>query len=137
MTRPAVALEQYLDATNSHDFDQVARVLAPEPVYFFGDATCIGRAAVRDYFERTWALIPDERYWAEDIEWVVDGSDAAVAIYTYRWSGTVQGAPASGSGRATNAFAKTDDGWRLVHEHLSALATRAADAGAESGSGGV
>lgn len=135
MTHPAVALEQYLDATNSHDFDQVARILAPQPVYFFGDATCIGRAAVRDYFERTWALIPDERYWAEDIEWVAHGSDAAVAIYTYRWSGTVQGSPANGSGRATNAFVKTGDGWRLVHEHLSALATSAADAA--SGSGGI
>ncbi|WP_372491407.1 nuclear transport factor 2 family protein [Microbacterium aurugineum] len=69
------------------------------------------------------------------MEWVAHGSDAAVAIYTYRWSGTVQGSPANGSGRATNAFVKTGDGWRLVHEHLSALATSATDAA--SGSGGV
>jgi ketosteroid isomerase-like protein len=127
MTHPAVALEQYLDATNSHDFDQVARILVPEPVYFFGDATCVGQAAVRSYFERTWALIPDERYGAEDVEWVVDGHDAAVAIYTYRWSGTVQGAPASGAGRATNAFVKTPEGWRLAHEHLSTLAVPDSD----------
>lgn len=120
MSRAADILQQYLAATNTHDFDEVEPLLMPEAVYFFGDATCVGRDAVRAYFERTWEQIPDERYWADDLEWVADGEDCAVAVYTYNWSGTVGGAAASGSGRATNVFVRTSGRWRLSHEHLSA-----------------
>lgn len=117
----AAALEAYLAATNTHDFDHVERVLAPDAVYFFGDANCIGVSEVRGYFERTWAMIPDETYWAEDIEWVALSEDTAVATYTYHWSGTINGQERSGSGRATNVFTRTPHGWRLTHEHLSSL----------------
>ncbi|QCR40982.1 DUF4440 domain-containing protein [Microbacterium sp. SGAir0570] len=113
-------LARYIAATNTHDFDEVEQVLDPSAVYYFGDATCAGLAAVRTYFERTWALIPDEVYGAEDVEWVVDAADAAVAVYTYRWSGHIDGQARSGRGRATNVFHRTGSGWRLVHEHLSA-----------------
>lgn len=116
---PRLVLARYIDATNTHDFDEVAQVLATDAVYFFGDATCRGVREVREYFERTWRAIPDEIYAAEDVSWVAEGSDAAVAIYTYRWSGTIDGAPAAGSGRATNVFRRAHEGWRLVHEHLS------------------
>lgn len=117
----AAALEAYLAATNTHDFDHVERVLAPDAVYFFGDATCIGVSEVRGYFERTWAMIPDETYWAEDIEWVARSEDSAVATYTYHWRGTIDGQERSGAGRATNVFTRTPHGWRLTHEHLSPL----------------
>ena len=113
------ALDAYIVATNTHDFDQVAELLVDEPVYFFGDANVTGGWAVREYFERTWSAIPDEEYWVESVEWPVDGHDGAVAVYRYRWRGTVEGRRAEGSGRATNAFARTSEGWRLAHEHLS------------------
>lgn len=119
-----VALSEYLKTTNTHDFDQVEKILTPGTVYFFGDATCVGLTEVRAYFESTWAAIPDERYWAEDTSWVADGADAAVAVYTYRWSGTLDGTPRSGAGRATNVFTRTGQGWRLTHEHLSGLPGR-------------
>ncbi len=122
----AAALEAYLAATNTHDFDHVERVLAPDAVYFFGDATCIGVSEVRGYFERTWAMIPDETYWAEDIQWVNRTADTAVATYTYHWSGTIDGQERSGAGRATNVFTRTPHGWRLTHEHLSSLPPRQA-----------
>lgn len=115
------ALNEYLKATNTHDFDHVETVLIPGAVYFFGDASRVGLTEVRAYFESTWAAIPDERYWAEDTSWVADGADAAVAVYTYRWSGTLDGTPRTGAGRATNVFTRTAQGWRLTHEHLSGL----------------
>lgn len=120
-TTAAEALSAYLAATNTHDFDQVEKLLSSDAVYFFGDATCIGVTQVRDYFERTWAMIPDEHYWAEDIEWVADTEQAAVATYTYHWKGTIGGEMRSGAGRATNVFMRTEHGWRLTHEHLSSL----------------
>lgn len=122
----AAALEAYLAATNTHDFDHVERVLAPDAVYFFGDATCTGVNEVRGYFERTWAMIPDETYWAEGIQWVNRTTDTAVATYTYHWRGTINRQERSGSGRATNVFTRTPHGWRLTHEHLSSLPPRQA-----------
>lgn len=83
-------LDAYLAATNTHDFDHVAELLVDEPVYFFADATLTSKSAVRAYFERTWTPIPDEEYWAEDIQWPVHGPDGAVAIYRHRWRGTDQ-----------------------------------------------
>lgn len=115
------ALSRYLEATNSHDFSQVAPLLVPDAVYFFGDATCTGRAEVQAYFERTWETIPDERYWAEDITWTARSTQVAVATYTYRWTGTLPTGPASGAGRATNVLVADGQGWRLCHEHLSGL----------------
>ena len=121
MTTAATVLEAYLAATNTHDFDHVEKVLDPDAVYFFGDASCVGLADVRAYFERTWAMIPDEYYWAENIEWVTRTQDAAVAIYTFHWKGTINGLQRSGAGRATNVFAHTGRSWQLTHEHLSPL----------------
>jgi ketosteroid isomerase-like protein len=115
------ALDRYLQATNTHDFSQVAPLLAPDAVYFFGDATCTGLAEVQEYFERTWETIPDERYWAEDITWTARSAQVAVATYTYRWNGTLPTGPASGAGRATNVLVADETGWRLSHEHLSGL----------------
>lgn len=92
-------------ATNTHDFGHVERVLAPDAVYFFGDATCIGVSEVRGYFERTWAMIPDETYWAEDIQLAARSEDTAVATYTYHWRGTIDGQERCGAGRATNVWA--------------------------------
>ncbi len=115
----ADALHEYLMATNSHDFENVARVLTKDPSYFFGDSERRGLPDVREYFERAWDAVPDERYWAEDVEWVAVTEGAATATYTYRWVGTRSGSPVSGSGHATNAFVRTGIGWRLAHEHLS------------------
>lgn len=115
------ALAALLAATNTHDFANVSELIAEDAVYFFGDATLVGREAVGAYFTATWDAIRDERYWAEEIRWVLDTEDAAVAVYRFRWTGVVDGQPASGSGRGTNTFARTPDGrWLLTHEHLTA-----------------
>lgn len=40
-------------------------------------------------------------------------------MYTYHYSGYVDGEFNSGSGRATNVFVLLDGEWKLIHEHLS------------------
>jgi len=119
------ALQQYIEATNTHDFKQVAKVIDSEAVYWFSDRSCTTLEEIQAYFEQAWKIIEDEVYSATDIEWIAVEPNAAVCLYTYHWKGKYQGEFASGQGRATNVFRKYEDGaWRLVHEHLSRVRTQ-------------
>jgi hypothetical protein len=46
----------------------------------------------------------------------------AVLTYTFRWSGLIDGKPASGSGRGTSVLVNEGDGWQILTEHLGPLA---------------
>ncbi|AWP25616.1 DUF4440 domain-containing protein [Paenibacillus glucanolyticus] len=116
------ALEAYIAATNTHDFDQVARLLDEEAVYWFSDRSCTTLDEIRLYFEQAWDAIREEVYRAEDVEWIASDAHSAVCIYTYHFEGYHQGTFMSGSGRATNVFIRDVEGsWKLKHEHLSSM----------------
>ncbi|ANA79596.1 DUF4440 domain-containing protein [Paenibacillus glucanolyticus] len=116
------ALEAYIAATNTHDFDQVARLLDEAAVYWFSDRSCTTLDEIRLYFEQAWDAIREEVYRAEDVEWIASDAHSAVCIYTYHFEGYHQGTFMSGSGRATNVFIRDVEGsWKLKHEHLSSM----------------
>lgn len=114
------ALEAYIAATNTHDFNEVRKLLHPQAVYWFTDKSCTTPEQIRAYFENAWNLIREEVYSARDVQWVAEGPQSAACIYTYVWEGYHKGKFVSGSGRGTNVFVKDEEGeWKLVHEHLS------------------
>ncbi|MGW8826456.1 YybH family protein [Paenibacillus lautus] len=116
------AFEAYIAATNTHDFDQVARLLDEGAVYWFSDRSCCCLEEIRAYFEHAWDVIRDEVYRAEEVVWIATDVHSAVCIYTYRYEGYFQGEYTTGSGRATNVFVRDADGaWKLKHEHLSSI----------------
>jgi ketosteroid isomerase-like protein len=112
-------LTQYEIATNSHDFDVVAPLLADTVVYWFSDGSFEGSDAIRTAFEKTWATIQNEVYAITDVRWVAISDTAATCIYEFKWQGDIDGVHKSGYGRGTNAMIKTADGWKMAHEHLS------------------
>ena len=117
------ALREYIEATNTHDFDRVRPLLHPDVVFRFSDADCVSTQAVQEYFENAWSIVHDERYEAIDVAWRLPTPSTAIASYTYQWAGVIDGAASKGSGRATNVFvAGVGSGWLLAHEHLSAQA---------------
>ncbi|MBY0086556.1 nuclear transport factor 2 family protein [Brevibacillus sp. M2.1A] len=114
------ALAQYIDATNTHDFANVEKVLHPNAIYWFSDKTCTSMSEIRAYFENAWHLIKDEVYAATDVQWIAVDQRSASCVYTYQYQGYYNGEFVKGSGRATNIFTKTEtDEWKLIHEHLS------------------
>ena len=114
------ALEQYIAATNTHDFSQVEKVLHPNAVYWFSDKTCTSLEEIGRYFENAWNVIKEEVYSAVDVQWIAADQHCAICLYTYQYEGYYNGKFVTGSGRATNVFTKTADGeWKLIHEHLS------------------
>ena len=45
------ALEQYIAATNTHDFNQVKKVLHENAIYWFTDKSCSNMNEIQNYFE--------------------------------------------------------------------------------------
>jgi ketosteroid isomerase-like protein len=112
-------LKDYEEATNSHDFDNVAPFLSSDAVYWFSDGSFEGTEAIRGAFDKAWGTIQNEVYGITNVRWIATSPDAAVCIYDFTWQGVIDGADRSGGGRGTNAFARTEDGWKMTHEHLS------------------
>ncbi|MCI3927635.1 nuclear transport factor 2 family protein [Paenibacillus sp. TRM 82003] len=113
-------LELYINATNTHDFNNVKKILHPKAVYWFTGKTCTNLIDIQNYFENAWDLIKQEVYSATDINWIAVSESSSTCIYTYHYEGYLDGKFVSGSGRATNVFIKDEDGnWKLIHEHLS------------------
>jgi ketosteroid isomerase-like protein len=111
------AFERYKAEINHHDFDRVAPLIADDARFWFSSGTHHGLADIRAAFERTWGLIQDEVYAVSDEVWVTDD----VCLYTFHWRGVIDGKPAEGRGRGTSCFRREADGWKIVHEHLSAF----------------
>jgi ketosteroid isomerase-like protein len=110
---------QYEQATNRHDFDQLAPLIADDATYWFTEGSYHGLNAIQAAIERTFATILDEVYEITDLKWVAVTDDLAVCRYRFRWSGVVDGKPASGQGRGTNVVTKRNGAWKMSHEHLS------------------
>ncbi len=109
----------YEEATNSHDLSRLAPLIAEDAVYWFSDGSHRGRKAVLAAIADTFATIRDEVYRIEDLEWVTHSDSSAVCRYRFRWTGTVDGQPRSGSGRGTNVIVNSAGTWQMLHEHLS------------------
>ncbi len=114
------ALQDYIDATNTHNFNNVKSVIEPGAVYWFTDKTCTSLAEIKHYFETAWDTIHEEVYTASDVRWVTIDDHSATCTYTYKYEGFYKGEFVTGSGRATNVFKTNENGeWKLIHEHLS------------------
>lgn len=114
-------LAAYEDRINRHDFDLLVELIAPDATFWFSDGTHRGIEAIRAAFEATWRALADETYWLDQREWIAESDRAAVCTYRFNWSATIDGTPASGSGRGTTVLRCENDRWAIVHEHLSSM----------------
>ncbi|WP_339148792.1 MULTISPECIES: nuclear transport factor 2 family protein [unclassified Sutcliffiella] len=113
------ALNQYIEATNTHNFDNVEKLLHANVVYWFTNSSCTTMEEIRAFFENAWDTIKEEIYSAKDVEWIAVDEHTATCLYTFHYEGYLNGEFISGSGRATNVFVKDEGQWKLIHEHLS------------------
>lgn len=118
---PIEFLHEYEQRTNTHRFEEVAPLIADTAVYWFNDGSFQGIEAIKQAFEKTWALIQDEQYTIENVQWLVEDQQSAVCIYLFRWQGNVEGQLMQGMGRGTSILKKVDGQWKVIHEHLSSL----------------
>ena len=114
-----MALRQYIEATNTHNFDNVEKLLHENVFYWFTNKSCTTLEEVRAFFENAWDTIKEEVYAAKDVQWISVDEHTATCLYTFHFEGYMNGEFVSGSGRATNVFVKEEGKWKLIHEHLS------------------
>jgi ketosteroid isomerase-like protein len=116
---PESLLATYEEQLAFQEFERVRPLIADDAVFWFNDGSHEGIASIEAAFAKTFALIQDEKYWLTDTVWLHKDDRAAAAIYTFNWSGVINGQKGAGSGRGTNILRKVDGLWKIVHEHLS------------------
>jgi ketosteroid isomerase-like protein len=119
---PREFLRDYEKKANSHHFDDVAPLISEDAIFWFNDGSFRGMEAIRQAFEKTWSYdIQDEKFWLDNIEWLVEENDVAACAYLFHWTGMVNGELRDlGHGRGTCVLKKKGD-WKIVHEHLSRI----------------
>ncbi len=116
---PEAFIKQYEAALAAQDWQQVAPLVHPDAcVTFSSGAVHVGKTAVQQAFERNFSLIQDETYKIENVHWVKKGADTAVYLFTFHWTGLINGKSASGAGTGSAALVNGENGWQLVVEHL-------------------
>ena len=113
-------LARYLDAVNTHQFDQVESLIHREAIIKFTDGELRGIDAIRAAFTATWATIREEVYSVSDVRVLYTDTHTACVVYQFHWQGKIDGEMASGSGFGTNIVVRTAVGLQILHEHLSA-----------------
>jgi len=112
-------LRAYELALNSHDLSKVRPLIAGDATFWFTDGSFTGRDAILGAIAQTWQTIQEEVFKIQQVEWLSISDDSAVCKYKFDWSGLVDGESEMGSGSGTSVFAKSNDVWQIVHEHLS------------------
>lgn len=114
-------LEKYKSVINQHDFKLLVPLISKGCQFWFTSGTYKGHEATRQAFEKTWDMIKEEVYRLDDVVWIAEDDSAASCTYTYHWEGLIKGEKRSGKGRGTTVLKRESDGWKIVHEHLSAF----------------
>jgi ketosteroid isomerase-like protein len=110
------AYERALANQNWKDVDPL--VHADACVTFSSGSVHKGKPQVKAAFERNFASIKEETYAITNVHWVLKGSESAVYLFDFNWSGIINGKPASGAGSGTSVLIKEGNDWKLITEHL-------------------
>lgn len=117
-------IRDYEQALATQDWTNVDPLVHEDACVTFSNGTVHkGKPAVRKAFEGNFAIIKDEKYSVSNVHWVSKGTDTAVYLFEFNWSGLINEQPASGSGRGTAVLIKEDDKWLLLVEHLGPKAS--------------
>jgi len=112
---------QYDHAINTHDFEEVARLLHEKAVFSFNGQTFANREQLKMYHDNFWNSVKESKFWHTDVNWIQVDSNTMVSTSTYNYTGYVDGNFTEGKGTSTDVFVKNKltDEWLLIHEHSS------------------
>lgn len=121
---PEEFIQAYEEALATQDWMNVDPLVHENACVTFSNGTVHkGKPDVRKAFEGNFSIIKDEKYSISNVHWVSKGSETAVYLFEFNWSGLINDQPASGSGRGTSVLIREKDRWQLLVEHLGPKAS--------------
>lgn len=123
MAVPASAQEclvAFEAALAKRDLNSALGLLTDDVAFFYSNGSAHwGRDAVRAAIKSNFDSIKDDNYATRDHVWLARSDGAASVIYSFAWTGTINGKQAGGRGRGTTILRREPAGWRIAGEHLS------------------
>jgi ketosteroid isomerase-like protein len=105
---------------NAKDLEGTLELIADDAIYFWSNGSAMfGKTAIAEGFKENFASIQNDTYEKTDITWLARSDDIAACVFEFRWTGEIDGKPASGRGRGASVLRRIDGEWRTVHENLS------------------
>lgn len=121
---PEEFIRAYEQALASQDWRNVDPLVHDNACVTFSNGTVHkGKPEVKSAFEKNFSLIKDEKYSISNVHWVNKGSETAIYLFDFNWSGIINDKPASGAGRGTSVLIKENEKWQLLVEHLGPKAS--------------
>lgn len=116
---PEEFIKSYETALGTQDWTRVEPLVSEKVSVSFSNGTVhIGKENVQEAFEKNFALIKNEKYAVENVNWLVKDEKYAVYLFEFNWTGIIEGKPTSGNGIGTSVLIKEDFKWKLLTEHL-------------------
>ncbi|HEY2707463.1 MAG TPA: DUF4440 domain-containing protein [Caulobacteraceae bacterium] len=105
---------------NAKDLAGTMELIADDAVYFWSNGSAMfGKAAIEEAMAANFVGIEDDTYDTHDLTWVAENDEIAACVFSFAWTGKMDGQPVSGRGRGATVLKRIDGAWRVVHEHLS------------------
>jgi uncharacterized protein (TIGR02246 family) len=122
---PRAVIGRWLQAFLAADVEAITALYAPDATFFgtSGQNLVLDNAGVRRYFERalTWARPVRAELLEESAKVVIPGMAVVCGLDAVAWSD--EGRTVTSEGRVSFVLRETNEGWRIVHFHRSALPT--------------
>ena len=116
---PEEFVRAYGQALGTQSWTNVEPLIHEDACVTFSNGTMHkGKSQVKIAFEKNFSLIKDEAYSMSNLHWVMKGSETAVYLFDFQWSGIINDKPASGMGRGTSVLFREGGRWKLIAEHL-------------------
>ena len=117
---PQACTTDFTAALIRRDIGSALALLTDDVVFFYSNGTAIlGKDAFAATMTASWKVVENYKYATLETTWIAQSDATAAVIYSFTWSGLVNGAEVAGSGRGTRVFSRAPGGWLIAHEHLS------------------
>ncbi len=121
---PEEFIKSYESALKSQKWENVEPLFSDQvSVTFSNGIVHRGKEEVRKAFQNNFQKIKNEDYRMDQINWLIKEKFYAVYLFTFLWSGLVNGEQVSGGGIGTSVIIDQGNGWKLLTEHLSKKST--------------
>jgi uncharacterized protein (TIGR02246 family) len=117
---PAETKREMVRRMNAKDLPATMELVADDAVYFWSNGSAMfGKPAIAAAMQANFDGIADDTYDVVDVTWLVETEDVAACVFSFHWTGTMEGKEVSGRGRGASVLKRTSGSWRIVHENLS------------------